>query len=164
MLKFREPHARPSQLMRPLRLSSGCAGFGLLEAIIAISIMASVGGALFAWLAQEVRSASRLQEAEQRRQLQSLSSRALSAVNPALQPRGEVKLGELDVRWVAALQAPLRYSYPTSPEEPVRWRVGLYRLQVDALDRRSGQQLQFELLRTGLERLESRSSADGLPP
>ncbi len=128
-------------------------GFGLLEALVAMTILAVSGAALFAWIAQNLETASRLQQHETRVQQQMLAEGLVSVVNPFIHPDGERQMGNATVRWHAELAAPMRLSLPTQPNEPVRWRVGLYKLQVQILSQDAALNQSFELLQTGLEEL-----------
>lgn len=135
------------------RSSQGQRGFGLLEAIVAMTILATSGAALFAWIAQNLEAASRLKQSEARVQQQLLAESLLATVNPSVEPRGERRLGGLMVRWQSELVAPVRPSVPLQLREQVRWRVGLYRLRVELQGPDPALDDSFEVLQTGLEQL-----------
>lgn len=126
-------------------------GFGLLEALVALTILAASGAALFSWLGQNLQTAARLKqrqaEVEQLLQAQSM----VAEVNPFLQPTGERRAGPLALSWRAELISPLRVSQPTEAMESARWRVGLYRLKVQASNADGSVRNDFELLQPGLE-------------
>lgn len=134
----------------------GNAGFGLLEAIVALALLAGTGVALLAWVQQSWATASRVTEREAKARLSLDARRLVSAIDPAQQTDGELEAGGLRVRWQAALAEPLRPSVPTVADELVRWRVGLYRLRVQAEDRSSGVQVAFEVLQPGAQPVVSR--------
>jgi len=134
----------------------------LLEAIVAMTILATGGAALFAWIAQNLEAASRLKQHEARVQQQLLAESLLATVNPSAEPRGERRLGGLMVRWQSDLVAPVRPSLPLQLREQVRWRVGLYRLRVELQGPDPALDESFEVLQTGLEQLGVKS--DGARP
>lgn len=137
------------------------AGFGLLEAIVALAILAGTGAALFAWISQNLQAASRIEAEQARVALQLAAQGLVASVNPFSEPEGSRRLGGTTVRWQAKLVAPLRASVPTQAMEQVRWRVGLYELRVSAKDENTAASAEFKLMRTGLEALgASESRAD----
>lgn len=141
----------------PARRRRSTRGFGLLEAVVAMTILAVTGAALFAWIGQNLEAASRLKQHEARVQQQLLAEALLAAVNPFLNPEGERRLGGAAVvRWRSELAAPMRLSPPTQANESVRWRVGLYRVHVQILHQDSTLSQAFEVLQTGLEDIGSR--------
>ena len=135
--------------MKPASRRAGVRGFGLLEAIVALVLLAGSGAALFAWINQNLASASRLAQAQQAAQL-SLSAQALvDDVNPALEPSGQRSLSTLTVNWTSQVTQPLRDGSSFSPGYPSNWQLGLYQTTVVAEDRSSGAKLSFTLLKLG---------------
>ena len=125
-------------------------GFGLLEAIVALVLLAGSGAALFAWINQNLAAASRVAQARQTAQL-SLSAQALlEGVNPALEPSGQRALSSLSVSWTSQAAQPLRDGSSFSPGLVSNWQLGLYRTEVSAEDRVSGARLSFTLLKLGV--------------
>jgi general secretion pathway protein I len=138
------PLIRHASCRRALR------GFGLLEAIVALVLLAGSGAALFAWINQNLASASRLAQAQQEAQL-SLSAQALvDNVNPALEPSGQRTVSSLSVRWMSQVALPLRDGSSFSAGLVSNWQLGLYRTEVSAEDRVSGAKLTFTLLKLGM--------------
>ncbi len=127
-------------------------GFGLLEAIVALAILAGSGMALFSWIGQNLRETARIEEAQARAALQMSALDLIEGVNPFLEPKGERKLGALQVQWQAQEIEPMRPSIPFSATA-VRWKVGLYRIDVRAADTSQNLRLDFAVERPGLERL-----------
>lgn len=130
-------------------------GFGLLEAIVALVLLAGTGGALFAWLAQTTRDFGRADEAQERAMLSLKAQSLLEAINPHTEPTGVRRVGDVTVSWRAELIEPVRTSVPTQAMQPVRWRVGLYRVQAEV--RRGADGLSETLLVTlpGLEDVDA---------
>lgn len=81
------------------------AGFTLLEAIVALAILAAGTMALFAALNGALRS---IERAEAATRLDSVTENALArleSVNPMLRPEGEEPLGGYTMRWRSTLVA-----------------------------------------------------------
>ena len=58
------------------------AGFGLLEAVVALALLAGTGIALFDWINSSLQTASRLRETEQRARTMSSAQAVLVAIKP----------------------------------------------------------------------------------
>jgi general secretion pathway protein I len=143
----------------PLARRRGCTGpqpgrgFGLLEAVVAMALLAGTGIALFTWINQNLDAASRLRGHEQRAQLLLAAQALVETVNPMRAPSGQLEAGDLALTWNAEPIEPLRANATFNPERPAGpWQVGLYRLQVQARDRKSGIELEFEQWRVGAHR------------
>ncbi|MDN3920971.1 PulJ/GspJ family protein [Roseateles violae] len=129
------------------------AGFGLLEALVALTILAASGAALFAWLGQNMQMASRLKARQAEVEQQLLAEGLLADLNPFVEPAGERSQGGLKLVWRADLVSPMRPSQPTRATLPPRWNVGLYRVQVTASNADGSTRTRFEFLQPGLELL-----------
>jgi len=103
-------------------------GFTLLEVIIALVILSTSGLVLFAWINQNLATASRLRESQARSQLQVEGVSWLSTVNPAAEPEGEREMGGLRLTWRATLVEPMRTEFTYGGSLYPRWMVGLYRV------------------------------------
>ena len=122
-------------------------GFGLLEALVAMAVLAVVGTTLFSWVNQSLATASRLQQLDAEAQLR-LTGQALAAgIDPLQQASGLRDVGALQLRWTSDVLAPLRNG-ATGPEGLVmgRWLTGLYLLHVSAFDAASGAKVSFDLV------------------
>ena len=65
-------------------------GFSLLEAIVALAILASVGMALFAAMNQSLSMVARAEKVRERESALRNAVAWIQVVNPAQQPRGEI--------------------------------------------------------------------------
>lgn len=129
------------------------AGFGLLEAIVALALLAGTGLALFTWINQNLDAASRLRVHEQRAQLLLSAQALVETVNPMQTGTGQLEAGALALTWESELIEPPRPNATFNPERPAGpWQVGLYRMQVRARDRKLGTELEFEQWRVGTHR------------
>ena len=103
-------------------------GFGLLEALVALVLISSIGFALLAWVQQNLDTLQRLrghyQMLEARRMIQDWSS----TFNPMEQPKGEITLGETRIVWVSEQQGntATQSGYPAG--------MGLYDLAMFRVD------------------------------
>ncbi len=105
-------------------------GFSLLEAIVALAILASAGMVLFASMNQSVQMVIR---AESSREADSALRNALAwmeTVNPAQSPQGEQALGEMTLRWESELAEPARDAM-TGYLQAGLYQVGLYRVRLE---------------------------------
>ena len=130
-------------------------GFGLLEAIVALTLMASVGMALFTWIRQGLETAYRLRDAQADIELRKEAAAAVEHVNPATWPDGEVRIDGLRVSWRSQLLEPARPVVGFFPGGGgvTPWQVGLYRLEVTAeANGLSRLETRFQVTRVGWQR------------
>lgn len=105
-------------------------GFTLLEAIVALTILAAAGLALFAGLTQSLQM---VQRAEQARNADAALRNAvawLAQVNPMATPEGSQALGEYDMAWRAREVEPPRDG-ATGYLLPGLYKVGLYEVDIE---------------------------------
>lgn len=105
-------------------------GFSLLEAIVALAILAAAGLALFAAMSQSLQM---VQRAQQSRETDVALRNALAwseRINPMQQPRGEQALGSWLLRWDSEpLEAPR--SGTTGNLASGLYELGLYRMHLE---------------------------------
>lgn len=114
--------------MRPSP-GAGTRGFTLLEAIVALAILASAGLALFAAMTQ---STQMVQRAQQAREVDAALRNALAwseRINPMEHPLGEEAMGPWLLRWDSEPVEPPRDDV-TGYLQPGLYQVGLYRLHL----------------------------------
>lgn len=87
---------------------TGQRGFSLLEAIVALALLASVGMALLSWLNGSLISLRRVQEVAAVQAAARDALAYLDTINPMLTPQGETELGEWRLRWQAREVEPVR--------------------------------------------------------
>ncbi len=81
-------------------------GFTLLEAIVALVLVATVGMALFNWLNSTLNSLIRVQNAQQRTEAIHNALSFMDTVNPMLTPTGEANIGVYTFQWLATELTP----------------------------------------------------------
>lgn len=74
-------------------------GFSLLEAIVALSIMATTLLALYSWLSTNTMALNRTRAVAYSLQDARAALAVVETVNPMAEPRGERHLPPLDIRW-----------------------------------------------------------------
>ena len=107
----------------------GQSGFSLLEAIVAITLLAISGSALFAWLNTMLVSVSRIEAIREERRVVDQSLTVLNSVNPMLASGGSLKIGEYDMRWSALLTEDAKDVVNRYGIQGL-YRVGLYDVHV----------------------------------
>lgn len=128
------------------------AGFALLEAIVALALLAGTGLAMFAWIQQNMQAASRLRSHEQEARLLLSAQSMVQLVNPMNMPVGELDAGDMSVVWRAELQEPERRNQTFGGLAEGPFRVGLYRLDVKVRDRRHDVEVSFSQWQIGSRR------------
>lgn len=106
----------------------GQKGFTLLEAIVAMALLALIGGALLAWLDNGFRSLERIGALHARIEVQRNVLAHMRQVNPMLQPNGEMELGPYRLSWKSTeLTSPRavlsRYGQTMGPFDAALYRV-----------------------------------------
>jgi prepilin-type N-terminal cleavage/methylation domain-containing protein len=106
------------------------AGFTLLEAMVAIAVLAAVLLPLYELISNVSRSAFRVDEANRRAEIETDALNIMSTINPMDKPAGSIDLGPYAVRWAAqTLIEPIDGSaYPSGISA---FSIGLYNAKVD---------------------------------
>ena len=113
--------------MKPLRVPRG---FSLLEAIVALTILATAGLALFAAMSQSVQMVGRAENARLADSAVRNAVAWMETVNPMQTPQGEQQLGDVTLRWSSELVEPERDAM-TGYLEPGLYRLGLYEVRLE---------------------------------
>ena len=104
-------------------------GFTLLEAIVALVLVASTGVALLNWLNTNLISLQRVQQAQQRHQAIENALVFMETINPFKKPQGEATIGIYQIDWNAtALELPK--DGVTSTGGLSLFQIGLYETEV----------------------------------
>jgi hypothetical protein len=107
------------------------AGFGLLEAIVALTIFAGAGMGLFGWINANLERAATLQAREAETRALSLALAWVESIDPAKQGAGHLELGaESRIDWQSRLLSPRQSVAPLpggthSPFEMAMFEVEL---------------------------------------
>jgi len=111
-------------------------GFSLLEAIVALTLLALSGAALFSWIDSNARNLQRAALATERAQARIDAVELLTNINPAEQPEGTVDTGPLVFRWTTRVVKPMQDSR-AYPRGISLYQVGLFETTVNITDTRS---------------------------
>ena len=114
------------------KIADRAAGFTLLEAIVALVILASAGMALFAWINTQLIALQRVNEVRQSQAAQHNALALLELINPMAEPEGEEDFGPYRIRWRAGLLEPVKDGVSSKGEKGL-YEVGLYRIEMDVL-------------------------------
>lgn len=112
--------------MRPERAR----GFTLLEAVVALAILAAAGMALFAAMSQAVQMTARAERAREDDVALRNALARIEQVNPTETPDGEAPLGAYELRWRSSLVEPALPG-ATGYLLPGYFEVGLYELELE---------------------------------
>lgn len=110
-------------------------GFSLLEAIVALTIMATSMIALYAWLSSSAIALSRVHESSGTLEDQRTALAVVEAINPMTEPSGERDIEGLRVRWSSNPASETRAGI-TWANLPSAFDLALYDVDVEVL--RSG--------------------------
>jgi hypothetical protein len=131
----------------PLLLGIAEAGFGLLEAMVAIALLAGTMVAIFSLVAGILDSAHRVGRSNQEVQLTLNAIETMMAVNPMLQEIGKLDVGPYTVSWTSTAVAP-----PLDLGGSL-YRIGLYDCDVRVVDPAGSELVQVTLRRVGYRRI-----------
>jgi len=105
-------------------------GFTLLEAIVALVLVSTVGMSLFAWVNTQLEGLYRLEGHHQRQYAKQNALEFIQVINPLENPRGSETMGIYTVTWQAtAIEPPRDGIYPKSAGMGL-FQVGLYNTQI----------------------------------
>jgi general secretion pathway protein I len=100
-------------------------GFSLLEVIVAMVLIASVGLGLYAWINTNLISLGRVQDHNQRKEAILNALDFMERVNPMEEPSGKAEAGPYVIQWETRLVEPERNGVGVT-----RYRFGLYNTEV----------------------------------
>jgi len=122
-------------------------GFSLLEAIIALTIMASTLLVLYGWLSSSALALGRVQDNALRLQDMRSALAVVDTLNPMDEPAGETRSGDLLISWTSTPLTDVRLAI-TRSNLPSAFDVRLFDMDVRA-ERANGQVRQFQVRRAG---------------
>ncbi|MBV8889995.1 MAG: prepilin-type N-terminal cleavage/methylation domain-containing protein [Alphaproteobacteria bacterium] len=92
----------------PYRRTRGAeAGFTLLEALVAIALLAGTMVAIFQLVATTLNSAHRVGASNETAEIELNATEAMTVVNPMLQDAGAIDLGPYRLRWTSTAVSPV---------------------------------------------------------
>ena len=109
-------------------------GFSLLEAIVALTLLAVAGLALFSSINASFNGIARADAAQARAQIQNSALAYIQTINPMERPSGETKLGTVTVSWQAKEIAKKIKPNPGSADGTGNFIVALYEIEFTMTD------------------------------
>lgn len=127
-------------------------GFTLLEAIVAMVLISTMGAALFAWINTELQALERTQAANTRAEAMVNAVEFMEAINPMLTPEGKAPFASLDLTWVAKASTPIRdgVSYPQGIS---LYQLAMYDTEVRVRQADGSLWFEFTLQQVGYKRV-----------
>jgi general secretion pathway protein I len=106
-------------------------GFSLIEAVVAMTLIATLGATLFSWVASSVAALGRVEQAAAQDAARLNVLAFMHTVNPMQRPQGSADFGDLRIEWRArAVQPPQdQRGYPRGLG---LYQVGLYETRIVA--------------------------------
>lgn len=106
-------------------------GFTLLEAIVALALIGTMGMTLFAWINTSIISLGKIQASNARNDATANVISYMQAVNPMLTPTGNAEFGAYRIKWTSNIVGPIadNVAYPSGVG---LYQVGLYNVDVSA--------------------------------
>ncbi len=125
-------------------------GFTLLEALVALVLMSTVGLALYQWINTDLIALDRARAVTQRERAVEAAFDYMRTINPMENPSGAAELGDRGIEWRSEpIEEPRQGVARTG--KPSAFRVGLYRCRV-VLTLASGETVEFTMRRVGYRR------------
>lgn len=115
---------------RTPRRSRAC-GFSLLEAIVAMVLIAGAGLALFSWISNNITSLASIEDVNRRSEATINVLEYMELVNPMEAPEGSAILGGYSITWRAHLASPITDGVD-HPRGVSAYQFALYRVDVAA--------------------------------
>lgn len=131
----------------PLLPATAEAGFGLLEAMVAIALLAGTMVAIFTLVAGILDAAHRVGRSNQEVQLTLNAIETMTAVNPMVQETGKLDVGPYTVGWTSTALAP-----PLDLGGSL-YSIALYDCDVRVVDPAGSELAQFKLRQIGYRRV-----------
>lgn len=134
------------------------AGFTLLEALVALTLVASTGLALMAWINTSLQAVSRLQERDAEAQLKLAAVQLIQTVNPSLRPEGELRIGTVELRWRSKPAGPATVSAGFGGAGVGQYTMQLFEADVLARDADTAVEVTFRATLLGYRNTRGGSS------
>jgi general secretion pathway protein I len=126
-------------------------GFSLLEAIVAMVLIALVGMALFSWINASFVDLRRIQAVNAKSMAEMNALQFLQTINPMEQPVGQTELGALKLQWKSHAISEKRQNY-TEALTPGPFSVALYETEVTLEEGSQVPRYSFVVKQMGWER------------
>lgn len=108
-------------------------GFSLLEVIVALLLITSIGMALFSWMNTNTMSLQRVQFVQQRNIATRNALMYINTINPSQTPQGSTTLGSYIVNWNSRVLEPPKDGMAHTGGQGF-YQVGIYEVAVEVQD------------------------------
>ena len=127
-------------------------GFTLIEAIVALVLMATTGMALFSWVNSNILTLQRVQASNAQTAATANALEYLQTVNPMATPEGTTTLGDHKLHWKSEVLTEVRdgVSYPTGTS---LYQLAMYQTQVDLQTDEGKDWFSFKLQQVGYKKV-----------
>lgn len=127
-------------------------GFSLIEAIVAMVLIGSLGMAIFGWVNSQVSALAHVKEASARSRATANVLEYLNSINPMLNPEGKADLGEFKINWQSRpVEEPMDgANYPTGIS---LYRIGLYKMTLEVRNPDDTPWFSFEVNQVGYKKV-----------
>lgn len=105
-------------------------GFTLIEAIVALVLVGSVGMALFSWINTNIITLNRVQEINAQSEATRNIIEYMNAINPMIRPEGKVDFGSCQVTWQAEISTDMQDG-ANYPRGVGFYQLAMYRTNID---------------------------------
>lgn len=127
-------------------------GFSLIEAIVAMVLIGSLGMAIFGWVNSQLSALAHVKDASARSRATASVLEYLNVVNPMLTPEGKADLGEFKFNWKSRpVEEPMDgANYPAGIS---LYRIGLYKMTLDVRNPDNTAWFSFEVDQVGYKKV-----------
>lgn len=127
-------------------------GFTLMEAIVALVLLATTGMALFSWINSNVITLHRVQTSNAQDEATLNALQYINSVNPMTQPQGQADLGSYQLKWTTEQLTEPRdgAGYPTGIS---LYQLAMYKTRVDVQHTGGAPWFDFSLQQVGYRRV-----------
>lgn len=122
-------------------------GFSLLEAIVALTLISTVGLAIFSWINGMLINVEKIENNGNRLAIMRNTAEYLSHTNIMEQPSGKAVLGPYQLTWTSELAAPVKNGLNRNHSNN-EFKIGLYEVDVSVVID-DNKETQFTLRLTG---------------
>ena len=128
-------------------------GFTLLEAMVALTLIAGAGMALFTWINTSLQSLARVQDVNARAEATVNALEYMASVNPMITPEGAADLGVYRLAWKAAPVTAIQDGW-NYPQGLSLYQLALYETRV-SVTKAAGDWFDFSLRQVGYKKVRA---------
>nr|WP_242533169.1 hypothetical protein [Niveibacterium umoris] len=131
-----------------------------MEAIVALTILATTGVALFSWIGTNLREAGRLKQVEREARWRLQAVEWLNGLNPAENPEGRVEFDGLMLRWTSKPAGDFIEGAALFDEGRSLYQLAPFSVSVDVSEREGDTPLKIDATLLGWRRVRDLTAPD----